>query len=133
MGLSRTEITLRNPRDHGLAPLTVSALVDTGALHLCIPSHFAIQLKLDCLEQREVTTADGVRRLIDYVGPVEIRFGNRGCFTGALVLGDDILLGAVPMEDSDLVVSPATRSVTVNSASPNIPTSSAKPLAFPGH
>jgi len=51
---------------------------------------------------------------------------NRGCFTGALVLGDEILLGAIPMEDMDLVVSPATRSATVNPASRNVPSSSAK-------
>ena len=126
MGLIRTEITLRNPRDRSLAPLTASALVDTGALHLCIPEHLAIQLKLERLEAREVTTADGIKHLCAYVGPVELRFGNRGCFTGALVLGDEILLGAVPMEDMDLVVSPATRSVTVNPASPNVPSSTAK-------
>ena len=126
MGLIRTEITLRNPRDHSLAPLMVNALVDTGALHLCIPEHLAIQLKLERLEEREVTTADGVKRLCAYVGPLEVHFGKRGCFTGALVLGDEVLLGAVPMEDMDLVVSPATRSVTVNPSSPNMPTSTAK-------
>ena len=128
MGLIRTEITLRNPRDRDLAPLTANALVDTGALHLCIPEHVALQLKLERLEEREVTTAVGVKHLCAYVGPVEIRFGNRGCFTGALVLGDEILLGAVPMEDMDLVVSPATRSVTVNPASPNVPSSTAKQI-----
>ena len=126
MGLIRTEITLRNPRDRSLAPLIATALVDTGALHLCIPEHLAIQLKLERLEEREVTTADGVKYLCAYVGPIELRFGNRGCFTGALVLGDEILLGTVPMEELDLVVSPATRSVTVNPASPNVPSSFAK-------
>jgi clan AA aspartic protease len=132
MGLIRTDITLRNPRDRSLAPLTVNALVDTGALHLCIPEHLAIQLKLERLEEREVTTADGIKRLCAYVGPIEVHFGNRGCFTGALVLGDEILLGAVPMEDMDLVVSPATRSVTVNPASPNVPSSTAKQIGIFG-
>jgi len=47
---------------------------------------------------------------------------------GALVLGDEILLGAAPMEDMDFVVSPATRSVTVNPASPNVPSSTAKQI-----
>jgi transposase len=36
------------------------------------------------------------------------------------------LLGAIPMEDLDLVIHPATRTVTVNPASPNVPTSVAK-------
>ena len=56
-------------------------------------------------------TADGGKRLCAYVGPIELRFGSRGCFTGALVLGDEVLLGAVPMEDMDLMVSPATRTI----------------------
>ncbi len=132
MGLIRTDLTLRNPRDPSLAPLMVRALVDTGALHLCIPAHLAIQLKLDKLEDREVTTADGIKHLCPYVGPIEVHFGNRGCFTGALVLGDEILLGAVPMEDMDLVVSPASRSVTVNPASPNVPSSTAKRIEAMG-
>src|ERR1700687_2800331 len=131
MGLIRTDITLRNPRDRSLAPLTVSALVDTGALHICIPEHLAIQLKLERLEEREVTTADGIKRLCAYVGPLEAHFGNRVCFTVALVLGDEVMLGAVPMEDMDLVVSPATRSVTVNPASPNVPSSTAKRIRAP--
>ena len=83
MGLIRTEITLRNPRDRSLAPLTATALVDTGALHLCIPEHLAIQLKLERLEEREVTTADGIKRLCAYVGPIELRFGNRGAMHDA--------------------------------------------------
>ena len=80
-------------------------------------------MKLERLDEREVTTADGVKRRCPYVGPIEVRFGSRACFTGALVLGDEIVLGAVPMEDMDLVVSPATRSVTANPASPNVPSS----------
>ncbi len=126
MGLSTTTVTLRNPRDSELSPLDVEALVDTGALHLCIPEHVALQLKLSTLYEREVTVADGRRQLVPYVGPIEVMFGNRGCFTGALVLGDQVLLGAVPMEDMDLVVSPATRTVTANPASPNIPSAIVK-------
>ena len=132
MDLIRTEITLRNPRDRSIAPLTATALVDTGALHLCIPEHLAIQLKLDRVNERELTTADGIRRLCAYVGPIEMRCGNRSCFVGALVLGDEIILGAVPVEDMDLVVSPAMRSVTANPASPNVPSSTAKEIRIFG-
>ncbi|MDX1967817.1 MAG: clan AA aspartic protease [Planctomycetaceae bacterium] len=109
-----------------MSPLDVEALVDAGALHLCIPEHVALQLKLPTLYEREVTVADGRRQLVPYVGPIEIKFGNRGCFTGALVLGDQVLLGAVPMEDMDLVISPASRTVTANPASPNIPSAIVK-------
>lgn len=126
MGLVYAELTLRNPVDSSLSPMTVTALADTGALHLCVPEHVALQLKLTELERREVTLADGTRRLIAYVGPIEVRFQNRRCYVGAMVLGDEPLLGAIPMEDLDLVIHPATRTVTVNPASPNIPTSVAK-------
>jgi clan AA aspartic protease len=126
MGLVYAELSLRNPREQALQPMTVRALADTGVLHLCIPEHVAIQLKLERLYEREVTTAGGSKRLCPYVGPIEVRFGQRACFTGALVLGDKVLLGAVLMEDMDLVVCPATRGVTVNPASPNIPSSTAK-------
>jgi hypothetical protein len=39
---------------------------------------------------------------------------------GAPVLGDEVLLGAIPMEDLDLVVNPRDRTVDVNPASPTI-------------
>ena len=84
-----------------------------GAVHLCIPEHLAIQLNLAELERREVVLADGHRRSVPYVGPVEVRFRNRRCFSGA-------------MEDMDLVLRPQLQSVDVNPESPNIPLSLAK-------
>jgi hypothetical protein len=41
-------------------------------------------------------------------------------------MGDEPLLGAIPMEDMDLVLIPSRHSVDVNPASPNIPQSMAK-------
>ncbi len=121
MGLSTARVKLSNPRLPELAAVEVDALADTGAVHLCIPERVATQLKLEAQEQREVTIADGSRHLVDYVGPVEVSFANRRCFTGAMVLGDQILLGAIPMEDMDLVIVPGTRQISVNPLRPNIP------------
>jgi clan AA aspartic protease len=126
MGLVRTEITLSNPSKQKLAPLTVTALVDTGAVHLCVPEHVALQLGLSELEQREVTLADGKRKVCSYCGPVQIEFSGRRCFTGALVLGDEVLLGAIALEDMDLVVHPGSRRLMSNPLSPNIPSALAK-------
>jgi clan AA aspartic protease len=120
------EIELRNPRKPKLKPLVVQALVDTGAMTICIPQHVAIQLHLEEIEKREVTTADDRSHIVPYVGPIQIRFQNRTCFTGALVIGESILLGAVPMEDMDLVVAPSGRTITVNPKSPNIPSAVVK-------
>jgi clan AA aspartic protease len=115
-------ILLRNARVPTLA-LQVDALADSGSLHLCIPQRVCDQLRLEKLEDREVTLADGSTKLVSYVGPVEIRFKNRTGFTGALVMGDQVLFGAIPMEDMDLVVIPKTRELDVNPRSPGIGTS----------
>jgi clan AA aspartic protease len=111
MGLVVASITVANPLIPDLEPLEVEALVDSGAVHLCIPEHLQIQLRLQEIDQKEVVLADGSRQLAPYVGPVEVRFKNRVGFAGALVLGDQVLLGAIPMEDLDLVVLP--KEVTV--------------------
>ena len=59
----------------------------------------ATQLKLPQLQDLEVTTADGQRHVCPYAGPVAVTLQNRRCFVGALVFGDELLLGAVPTED----------------------------------
>ena len=111
MGLIRGNFLPSNPTGLDLAPLEVSALADSGAVHLCIPEHLANQLNLGELEQRQVILADGRRRTVPYVGPVEVRFRNRRCFTGAMVQGNEVLLGAIPMEDMDLVLRPQLQSI----------------------
>ena len=126
MGLVHAKIVLKNPRDAKVKPLEVEALVDSGSLHLCIPSHLQVQLKLEEIDQKEVTLADGAKKLVPYVGPLEIRFKNRVGFVGALVMGDQPLVGAIPMEDMDLVVIPSKRVLDVNPDSPNISSSIAK-------
>jgi clan AA aspartic protease len=126
VGLVNASIQLRNARIPSLEPVEVEALADSGAVHLCIPEHVRLQLKLDSLDSKEATLADGSKRLVPYVGPLEIRFKNRVGFVGALVMGDQVLLGAIPMEDMDLIILPKERRLDVNPASPNIACSSAK-------
>jgi len=126
MGLVDAKIILENPRDKTISSLEVEALVDTGAVHLCIPEHVCIQLELEEIDKKEVTLADGGKKLVPSVGPVQIRFKNRVGFAGALVLGDQVLLGAIPMEDMDLVIVPKEKVLDVNPYSPNVGTSIAK-------
>lgn len=91
-----------------------------------MPEHIKIQLKLEEIDKKEVVLADGTKKLVPYVGPIEIRFKNRIGFVGALVMGDQTLLGAIPMEDMDLVILPKERKLDVNPESPNIASSIAK-------
>ena len=121
MGIVHVNVRLSNPRTTEMQPVDVEALVDAGAITLYIPQHVRIQLDLAELERREVTVADGRKEVVPYVGPIKVTCLGRSCYTGALVLGDRTLLGAVPMEDMDLVISPSKLEVTVNPESPNIP------------
>lgn len=121
MGLVYSEIILSNPIMRQLQPLKVKCLADTGSTYLVLPQHIATQLQLQQLETREATTADGSSHTVPYTGPVQVTFDGRNCFVGALIMGDEVLLGAVPMEDMDLVVHPKLLKPTVNPDSPNIP------------
>ena len=133
MSIVYTDVRLGNDARPELEEINASALVDTGALHLCIPEHIAFQLQLSQKQPREVQTADGKSHLVPYVSPVKVSLLGRECVTGALVFGNQVLLGAIPMEDLDLVIEPSRQRVTVNPLSPNIPLSLAKvtPLRRP--
>lgn len=110
VGLVHADIKLDNPK--GSAPaISVQALVDTGALHLCIPESMSRQLNLAAERVRRVTFADGRSVEAPYVGPVRVEVAGRTCFVGAMVFGDEVLLGAIPMEDLDLMVDPARQQV----------------------
>lgn len=109
-----------------LDPVDVEALVDSGSTHLCIPEHVQLQLQLEEIDSKEVTLADGSKKLVPYVGPIELHFKNRVGFAGALVMGDQVLLGAIPMEDMDLIIIPSTRTLDINPNSPNFASSIAK-------
>ena len=121
MGYVHATIELSNPRKPELEPISTAALADTGALMLCIPEHLALQLKLERESEREVTVAYGRSMTVPYVGPVKVAFGDRIWFVGALVMGDDVLLGTVPMEDMDLTVHPSRQRLEPDPRSPNIP------------
>jgi hypothetical protein len=122
MGLVRADRILSNARRSDLASVSVSALADTDALHLCIPG-VALQLQLEEQEKRDVTAVVGTKRRISYLGPLIVRSANRACFTGAVVLGKEILRGAGAMDELDLVVRPSMHEVIPNPLNPNIPAS----------
>ena len=120
MGEAFSDIDLSNPKRPDLQPVRARALADTGAVVLCIPEHVALQLGFETATHREAVV-DGRQLSVPYVGPVQVTFDGRFCFAGALVLGEDVRLGAIPMADIDLVVHPERRKVTVNPKSPNVP------------
>jgi clan AA aspartic protease len=126
MPLVTAKVILKNPRLPDLEPVEAQALADSGAVHLCIPDRVRRQLHLEAISEKDVVLADGSIKRVPYVGPVEIRFKNRVGFAGALVMGDQVLVGVIPMEDMDLVIHPKTRTLDVNPSSPRIGRSVAK-------
>jgi len=126
MGLSYGMLTLSNPRFSEQKPVDVEALADTGATYLVIPDHIRIQLALEETSKKEITLPDGSKKMVPYVGPIETKFKNRVAYVGAIVMGDEVLLGAIPMEDMDLVVAPQQRVVDVNPLNPNYAAAKAK-------
>lgn len=118
MGITNATVELRNPRRTDLDPIRIGALADTGSVHLCITPAIRDALALETVEEKPVVLADGTRRTVDYVGPIELRYAGRTGFGGALVMGDQPLLGVVPMEDMDLVVVPKTQRVIPNPENP---------------
>ncbi len=127
MGLIYAEIELINSADILFAKkhyigkeevkrIKVNALVDSGAMMLTINDSIREQLGLDVEEQRTVQTADGRIMKLDVVGPIEVRFKNRRSVTQALVMPGDqeVLLGAIPMEEMDVLIHPARQELIIH-------------------
>lgn len=116
-----------NLREDEVRKLNVTALVDSGAYMLAINENIRQQLGLDKIEERLAELADGTTKTYDVVGPVEVRIPHRRCMVDAMVLPGDaeVLLGAIPREDMDLVTDPKAQRVMVD---PSMPYISKKPL-----
>lgn len=126
MGLAHAQLTLKNPRNPTLRAVETQALADSGSVYLCLPAEIAAQLELEEIDRKVVYTADGTPHTRPYVGPVQVLCDNRTCFVGAVVLGDEVLLGAIPMEDMDLVVLAQEQRVVANPRHPNFAAAPAK-------
>jgi clan AA aspartic protease len=126
MGLTYAPIKLTNLFTH--QSVEVNALVDTGATFMCVSEEVALQLGFDINEvsQQVVTLADGHQRKVPKIAPVEIAFGNRSYVTEAVVLGNEPLLGVIPMEAMDLIVDPRQQVLIANPQHPNYPVALAK-------
>src|ERR1700733_3674501 len=96
--------------------MTVNMLVDTGSIYMCINENIQEQLQLPVLEQRKGQLANGHIVEYDVVGPLEVRFKNRRCTVNAMVLPGDNepLLGAIPLEDMDILVHPYRQELILN-------------------
>lgn len=131
MGLVYADITLINGEDLILAKrhiigqdevkkMTVSMLADSGSYMMAINETIQEQLQLPVLEKRKAQMANGNVEEYEVAGPIEVKFKNRRCSVDAMVLPGDNepLLGAIAMEDMDVLIHPQRQELIVNPEHP---------------
>ena len=119
MGLVYEKITLKNAGDvtnarrgvinePEIRQATITAMVDTGAGTLVITETIRQQLGLDVIGERPATLANNTREVCRITEPVEVHWNNRSAAVRAVVISGsgNVLLGAIPLEDLDLMVDP---------------------------
>jgi predicted aspartyl protease len=86
--------------------LTVSGVVDTGATRLVIPQYVVDRLGLRTTGQSGVRYADGRTADRPVAGAIHLTWGGRSSLFSAIVEPDrdSALIGAIVLEDLDLVV-----------------------------
>ncbi|MFP3043822.1 aspartyl protease family protein [Treponema primitia] len=119
MGTVSAEITLKNAadvanvqrgyiREEEVRQITVRALVDTGAGTLVINEEIRQKLGLSIRGLRSASLANDVEEVCKVTEPVEIHWNDRETACPSLVVSGQgcVLLGAIPLEDMDLIVNP---------------------------
>ena len=125
MGYVFAEITLRNPHDtvnvvrgdikeSEIRQKTVKALVDTGCFSMIITEELRRELGLEIIGEKKVALADNTEIVCQRTGSIEIQWKDRYSVQSALVVPDrpNVLLGAAPLEEMDLIVDPLREELT---------------------
>ena len=125
MGTVYADITLRNVGDvinvrrslikeEKVREISVRALVDTGAGTLVINEEIRHTLGLEIEGVRRAELADGAKQLYNVTEPIKIIWNDRDTACRAVVVSgaSEVLLGALPLEDMDLIVNPARQELT---------------------
>ena len=127
MGLVYADIELINADDVAFARrhyideeeikrMHFNMLVDSGSIILAINEEIQEQLQFPVVGKRNAELANGHILECDVVGSVELKFKNRSTSCRAIVLpgSSEPLLGAIPMEDMDVLIHPARQELVVN-------------------
>lgn len=127
MGLVYADIELINAADIEMArrhiigeeeikSVRLSMLADSGAYMMAINEDIQSQLELPFIENRKAVMADGSVVEYEVVGPIIVKFQNRTATCNAFVLqgSNEPLLGAIPMEEMDVLIHPLRQELIVN-------------------
>ena len=99
-------------------------------VHLCfsVNEELKNQLGLKSIGFESATLTNSKIEKYEVVGPVTILFENRNTICRALVLpgNSEVLLGAIPMEDMDVIIDPKRQKLIVNPEHPYLAQKSLK-------
>lgn len=111
MGFVYADFTLANLFTKKTVP--IRALVDTGAMEVFVTEPIARELGFDVTEVslKTVILADGSVRAVPTIAPVRTYFADRSCLVDVMVMGDECLVGVVPLELMALIVDPVRQRV----------------------
>lgn len=100
--------------------MVVNMLVDSGAYMMAISETIQQQLDLPFVDTRKSVMADGSIVEHNVVGPILVKFKNRIATCNALILpsNSEPLLGAIPMEEMDVIIHPLRQELLVNPEHP---------------
>ena len=111
----RVNVKLTNALDRALArrgqikkeeirTYEADALVDTGAVSSVVPQNVMAQLGLQSDGQRVAEYADGRNDVVELTEPITFDIIGRTTTEGAMVLGDEVIIGQTVLEVLDLLV-----------------------------
>ena len=125
MGIVHADITLKNVKDiikaeegiireHEIRQATVDAMVDTGEGTLIINEELRRHLGLEIKGERQATLANDAKEMVKIAGLVEVHWKDRSMTCQPVVVtgSAEVLLGAIPLEDMDLLVDPVHKVLT---------------------
>ena len=126
MGIVYARVKLSNLLRPDLKPIEIDALVDSNAINLRVPEIVQRELGLEVERHRVAQLADGSTIEVGVVEPVTVDFENRRTTTTAMVLGNEVLLGAIPMQDMDVMIDPRNERLILPPDRPNFALSKVK-------
>ena len=132
MGQLKMPVRILNAREVALARLghlaaerihsyEAQALIDTGATRCVIPPFVAAQLEVIALGSTSAQYADGRLEDAPLSEALIVEILGRQMITSAMIIGQEILLGAIVLEELDLWVDCKGQRLIPNPAHPDQP------------
>jgi predicted aspartyl protease len=132
LGEVRLKVKLTNSIDEALArrgqikkekirSYEADALVDTGAVSSVITANVMKQLGVLAIGHRLAEYADGRKDRVELTEPITFDITGRTTTEGAMVLGDEVIIGQTVLEVIDMFVDGVNQKLIPNPAHPDQP------------